>query len=232
MPEPEGLKRWKLDRIRRAETHIMGRVTYEQMAGYWPTSTDDYAAPMNEIPKTVFSKKLDEAAWAGSSVARGDLTDEIEALRRQPGGEIIAWGGANFAQSLSRARLVDEYVLVIKPVALGSGLPLFADLPGALRLDLIEAKTLRQHGAPHLPAERSLVSRVDRGGRGQQHSQLWHTYAIGGHGKANVVLPPRWSVGGGIFIRWWGGSVLIRSAAAGRIRPGCLAGRVRCRVCR
>jgi dihydrofolate reductase len=96
---------------------------------------------MNEIPKVVFSKTLEEATWAGSSIARGDLADEIATLRRQPGGEIIGWGGANFAQSLSRAGLVDEYVLVIQPVAFGSGLPLFADLPGALRLELIEAKT-------------------------------------------------------------------------------------------
>jgi dihydrofolate reductase len=119
----------------------MGRVTYEEMAGHWPTSTDDYAAPMNEIPKVVFSKTLDEATWAGSSIARGDLADEIATLRRQPGGEIIAWGGANFAQSLSRAGLVDEYVLVIQPVAFGNGLPLFADLPDALRLELIESRT-------------------------------------------------------------------------------------------
>jgi dihydrofolate reductase len=141
LPEPDELKRWKLDRIRRAGTHIMGRVTYEEMAGYWPRSSDDYAAPMNEIPKVVFSKTLGEATWAGSSIARGDLADEIAALRRQPGGEIIAWGGANLAQSLSRAGLVDEYALVIQPVAFGSGLPLFADLPDALRLELIDAKT-------------------------------------------------------------------------------------------
>ena len=95
---------------------------------------------MNQIPKVVFSKAFDEATWAGSSIARGDLADEIAALRRQPGGEIIAWGGANFAQSLSRAGLVDEDILVIQSVALGSGLPLFADLPNALRLELIEAR--------------------------------------------------------------------------------------------
>lgn len=88
----------------------MGRVTYEEMAAHWPTSSDDYAAPMNEIPKVVFSKTLDEATWAESSIARGDLADEIDTLRRRPGGEIIAWGGAGFAQSLSRAALVDEYV--------------------------------------------------------------------------------------------------------------------------
>jgi dihydrofolate reductase len=141
LSEPEELKRWKLDRIRRAGTHIMGRVTYEQMAAAWPTSTDDYAAPMNEIPKVVFSKTLVVATWAATSIARGELADEIAALRDQPGGEIIAWGGADFAQSLSRDRLIDEYVLVIKPLAYGGGLPIFRDLPDALQLNLIEART-------------------------------------------------------------------------------------------
>src|SRR5262249_56308025 len=92
LPEPEELTRWKLDRIRRAGTHIMGRVTYEEMAGHWPTSTDDYAAPMNEIPKVVFSKTITEAPWPESAIARGDLAEEIKALKDQPGGEIIAWG--------------------------------------------------------------------------------------------------------------------------------------------
>jgi dihydrofolate reductase len=141
LPEPEELKRWKLDRIRGAGTHIMGRVTYEQMAQAWPTSGDDYAGPMNEIPKVVFSKTLEEATWAGSSIARGELAAEMARLRDQPGGEIIAWGGAGFAQSLSRAGLIDEFVLVVKPVAYGGGLPIFRDLPEALQLDLVEART-------------------------------------------------------------------------------------------
>ena len=140
-PEPDQLKRWKLDRIRRAGTHIMGRVTYEEMAGHWPTSTDEYAAPMNEIPKVVFSNTLDKATWTKSSIARGDLPNEIATLQRQPGGEIIAWGGASFAQSLSRAGLVDEYVLVIHPAAFGGGLPMFRDLPEPLQLELLEAQT-------------------------------------------------------------------------------------------
>lgn len=148
--EPDPLKRWKLDRIRRAGTHIMGRVTYEEMAAYWPTSTDDYAAPMNQIPKVVFSNTLDQATWAKSSIARGDLADEIATLRRQSGGDIIAWGGASFAQSLSRAGLIDEYVLVIHPVAFGSGLPMFRDLPEALQLALVEAQTFEDGTVLHV----------------------------------------------------------------------------------
>ena len=93
LPEPDELKRWKRDRIRRAGTHIMGRVTYEEMAAAWPTSTDDYAAPMNEIPKVVFSKTLKEATWPNSTIAREDWPKRSACSKRQPGGEIIAWAG-------------------------------------------------------------------------------------------------------------------------------------------
>jgi dihydrofolate reductase len=149
-PEPDRLKRWKLDRIRRAGTHIMGRVTYEEMASYWPTSADEYAAPMNDIPKVVFSNTLQTATWAGSSIARGDLAEGVARLRSQSGGDIIAWGGAAFAQALSRAGLVDEYVMVILPVAFGGGLPMFRDLPEALQLDLVEAETFENGIALHV----------------------------------------------------------------------------------
>lgn len=141
LPEPDELKRWKLDRIRRAGTHIMGRVTYEEMAAAWPSSTDDYAAPMNEIPKVVFSHTLQEATWPESSIARGDIEAEIAALKRQPGGEITAWGGAGFAQALSKAGLIDEYAIVTQPVAFGGGKPIFRGLPDALHLRLVVAQT-------------------------------------------------------------------------------------------
>jgi dihydrofolate reductase len=159
-PEPDELKRWKLERIRRAGTHIMGRVTYEEMAAHWPTSTDDYAAPMNQIPKVVFSNTLDEATWTKSSIARGDIHDEIATLRRQPGGDIIAWGGASFAQSLSRAGLIDEYVLVIHPVAFGSGLPMFRDLPEALQLELLQAQTFDTGTVLHVYRRRPQSARA------------------------------------------------------------------------
>src|SRR4051794_9931043 len=71
--EDEAAKRWKLDLVWRAGAHLMGRVTYEEMAAVWPTSSSDYAAPMNEIPKVVFSKTLETADWPESRIARGDL---------------------------------------------------------------------------------------------------------------------------------------------------------------
>ena len=138
--EDRDVRAWKVASVRQAGTHIMGRVTYEAMAAYWPTATNDYAAPMNDIPKVVFSRTLPAAGWASSRIARGDLAGEIAALRNESGGDIFAHGGATFVQALSRLGLIDEYRLIIHPVALGNGLPLFRDLAGPLRLDLAEAR--------------------------------------------------------------------------------------------
>jgi dihydrofolate reductase len=124
---------WTLDTLEQAGTHIMGRATYEGMTAHWPTSTEVFAAPMNELPKVVFSRTLKKADWAGSRVVDGDLATEIARLRQEPGKDIVAHGGAGFARSLSRLRLVDEYRLLVHPVVLGSGLPMFAD-PMELRL--------------------------------------------------------------------------------------------------
>jgi len=149
--DPE-LKKRKLEWIRAAGMHAMGRVTYEEMAGYWPHSTDEYAAPMNEMPKVVFSASLERADWLGTRIAAGDLAEEISALRAEDGGDIIAWGGASFAQALSRRGLVDEYRLVINPVALGAGLPLFKDLAHPIQLRLVSAETFATGEALHVYA--------------------------------------------------------------------------------
>ncbi|WP_405064788.1 dihydrofolate reductase family protein [Kribbella sp. NBC_01510] len=103
------LKQWKLDRISKAGAHLMGRVTYEQMSSAWPQSDDPYAAPMNEIPKVVFSTTLrdSEASWPVSRVARGDLATEIAAVKAESGPDVIAWGGARFAGALAAADLID-----------------------------------------------------------------------------------------------------------------------------
>jgi dihydrofolate reductase len=140
-PEDPTLKERKLGWMHDVGLHIMGRNTYEEMAGHWPVSDDAYAAPMNEIPKVVFSRTLERAEWADSRIARGELAEEIAELKREPGKDMLAWGGAAFAQSLSRLELVDEYRLILQPVALGHGLPLFKDLTTPLRLELIDAQT-------------------------------------------------------------------------------------------
>jgi dihydrofolate reductase len=123
---------WEVS-LRKAGTHVMGRVLYGDMAAHWPHSDEPYAAPMNETPKVVFSSTLTETPWGETRIARGDVAEEVARLREEPGGPVLAHGGSRFAQSLSAARLVDEYQLVVHPQARGEGLPIFG-APLGLRL--------------------------------------------------------------------------------------------------
>ena len=141
VPEDAELVRWKIDRLAKAGAHLMGRTTYQEMAAYWPRSTEPYATAMNDIPKIVFSRTLTEASWPTTRIARGDLAAEIAALKQEPGGDVIAHGGASFAGALAARGLIDEYCLVIQPVAVGGGQALFAELSAPLRLELVDARS-------------------------------------------------------------------------------------------
>ena len=112
----------------------MGRNTYEEMAEFWPVSDHPIAAPMNEIPKVVFSQSLESPAWPTARIARGDTAAEIARLKNEPGGEILAHGGTQFARSLIRLGLVDEYRLWVLPAAVGQGAALFGDLASPVTL--------------------------------------------------------------------------------------------------
>ena len=164
-------KTWAVDVLWNAGLHIMGSRSFQDMAAWWPTSTDAFAAPMNQIPKAVFSRQgpailktietsasLEETrrqnagtrqaaapqpgaeSWAEAYVASGDLAEEIAKLKAQDGKPIIAHGGVRFARSLVARGLVDEFVLVVAPTALGKGLPLFSDLAAPMPLKLVNAK--------------------------------------------------------------------------------------------
>lgn len=140
-PEDDEIVAWKEASLREAGTHIMGRVSYEAMSEVWPTGTGVYADVMNEIPKVVFSKTLTRADWDESRIANGDLAEDIDRVKREPGGVIVAHGGAKFIGSLIRENLIDEYRLVIHPVVIGHGTSLFEALAEPLRLDIVEART-------------------------------------------------------------------------------------------
>jgi dihydrofolate reductase len=143
---------WSVAAVSVAGLIIMGRKTFELTAPYWPTATGPFAAPMNEIPKAVFSKKgfagilpgaeqsPAVASWAGARVFDGDLAGRIRELKDGPGKPIVAIGGAAFMQSLIKTGLIDEYYLAIHPVALGSGLPIFTSLASPLFLKLADVK--------------------------------------------------------------------------------------------
>ncbi len=142
-PDDDEFEDYFLTTLRQAGTHIMGRVTYQTMAETWPTSTDPVAAIMNDIPKVVFSETLQSADWPEARIARGDTAEEIARLKAEPGGEIVAHGGARFAQSLARLGLVDEYRLYVLPVAVGSGTPLFTDVGRPQGLCLLHSRVFQ-----------------------------------------------------------------------------------------
>jgi len=145
-------KAWVVEQAWDAGLIIMGRKSFEVMAPYWPTSTDPSAAPMNEIPKGVFTQKgfkgIDlgndqspaAASWTNAQVFDGDLAEEIKKLKAGEGKPITAIGGAGFMRSLIATGLVDEFRLVIHPVILGSGEPIFNGITIPLYLKLVDVK--------------------------------------------------------------------------------------------
>lgn len=119
---------------------LMGRVTYEEWAGYWPTSTDEpYASFINNIQKYVASTTLEQVEWQNSTLIKGDLADEIARLKSEPGKNIGVAGSPGLVRSLLRQDLLDELRLVVSPVVAGSGGRLFWTDGAAKRLELIES---------------------------------------------------------------------------------------------
>ena len=122
------------------DTILLGRVTYQMFANYWPTATtqEDKAADMlNLTPKIVFSKTLDRAPWGKwpeAKVVRTDAAEAVARLKAQPGKNMVVWGSISLVQSLMKADLIDQYQLVVCPVVLGGGTPLFGDATPKLEL--------------------------------------------------------------------------------------------------
>ncbi len=123
-----------------ADVHIMGRVAYQSMASYFPTAIDDpNADPLNAARKVVFSRTLEIADWADTTIARGDLGQEVDTLRRGGDGYIVVHGGISFWRSLARLDLIDEYSVTVVPYLAGEGPRLFEDTGKSRSLDLLSS---------------------------------------------------------------------------------------------
>jgi dihydrofolate reductase len=143
-PESEPIFR----RLReRSDTVLVGRVNYEGYLAYWPKVKDDPKASRNDIdisrwlddiPKIVFSRTLREVTWKHARLARGSAAEEVAALKRAPGKDIIIQNSTRLAQSLLAAGLVDELQIIVAPVVLGAGRALFSGLPRRIELGAAE----------------------------------------------------------------------------------------------
>ncbi len=117
----------------------MGSRSFQGMGAYWQTSADPFAPPMNQIPKAVFSRQGPAILGGMNTTAVLDAA-EIAKLKAQEGKPIIAHGGVSFARSLVTQGLVDQFALIVAPVALGKGLPLFSELAAPAPLKLMSSQ--------------------------------------------------------------------------------------------
>ncbi len=120
-----------------ADAVLFGRVTFEEMRGYWPHQTDDETGVseyLNRVSKYVVSSTMTDPQWEGSTVLSGE--DEVRRLKEEPGKDIVATGSIRLVHSLIAAGLVDEYRLFTYPVVVGRGARLFEDAENVPRLTL------------------------------------------------------------------------------------------------
>ena len=138
----EDQQRYKVDELSAADAILLGRVTYQIFAAFWPTAPGDegFADRMNDIPKYVVSRTLSTAEWNNTSIVR-DVPKEIPKLKDQPGGDIVIFGSSDLVNELMKHGLIDEIRLIVFPVVLGSGKRLFRDETDTSHLNLIGTRT-------------------------------------------------------------------------------------------
>jgi dihydrofolate reductase len=126
----------------------MGRAAYEGMAGALPTAGHPYTGIMNAARKVVFSRTLNTAEWANTTIAAGDTTEGIDKLRRGGDGHIVVRGGVGLWRLLMRLDLIDEFRLDLHPYVAGEGTRLSDDVPKSYRLDLVSQQRDRRAAVP------------------------------------------------------------------------------------
>jgi dihydrofolate reductase len=123
---------------------VFGRATYEMMANFWPTPQAFQMMPsvaegMNQSPKIVFSRTLDKASWSNTRLVKGDIATEMRKLKNEPGPGMAILGSGSIVAQLAQERLIDEFQIVVYPIALGNGKTMFDGIKE--RLPLIQTRT-------------------------------------------------------------------------------------------
>ena len=125
---------------------VFGRITYDLMAGYWPTpqaakNTPIVAERMNNLPKIVFSRTLDKATWSNTTLIKGDIVEAMRKLKAEPGPDMVIMGSGTIVAQFTDAHLIDEYQVVVNAIVLGDGRTMFGGLKDRVGLRLKEART-------------------------------------------------------------------------------------------
>lgn len=125
---------------------VFGRVTYDMMAGYWPSPAARQANPvvaerMNALPKIVFSRTLAKASWSNTTLVKGELLGAAKKLKAESGPDMAILGSGSIVAQLAGAGLIDDLQLVVNPLVLGQGKALFAGIEKPLSLKLTKSRT-------------------------------------------------------------------------------------------
>ena len=133
------------------DTILLGRKMSEDFLPYWNDVYDnkpndqehEFSKLMVETPKVIFSKTLDKTEWKNTSIANGDLVEEINKLKSKKGKDMIVYGGSNFVTNLIKENLIDEYILFVNPVAIDKGLTIFSLVGDQMKFELLESKSFK-----------------------------------------------------------------------------------------
>jgi len=139
------VKQYVTELTNTADTFLMGRATGEGMAVYWPTVASNpesreeekwMADTLNSSPKVIFSKTITHINWTNARVAN-DIVEEVKELKKEPGKDILIYGGASTVSFFIRENLIDEYHLFINPVIIGKGKTIYSTVKQYMKLQLI-----------------------------------------------------------------------------------------------
>ena len=127
---------------------LFGRVTYQMMAGFWPSpmaleNDPVMAKSMNESEKIVFSRTLEKAAWNNTTLINADVVEEVKKLKQMPGKDLVILGSGSLVSQLAQHGLIDEYQYMVYPVAIGDGTTIFKGISGKLNLKLTNTRALK-----------------------------------------------------------------------------------------
>lgn len=141
------VRSFSVNNLKNVDTILLGRNTAEGFIPTWggfanhpQDSNYKFAKRVTDIPKIVFSNKLKTNKWDNATILKGDLAEEMKILKKKKGKDIIVYGGYSFVSSLIQQRLIDEFYLLVNPVAVGSGEPIFNTLKSNLPLTLQKCK--------------------------------------------------------------------------------------------
>lgn len=139
---------YAVEMLKSGNTLLFGRVTYEMMASYWPTSNaiknDPIVAEgMNNADKIVFSRTLKKAAWNNTRLVKDNIEEEIRKMKQMTGKDMTLLGSGSILTQLAEQGLIDEYQIMVDPVVLGDGTPIFKNIKHKLDLKLTRTRTFK-----------------------------------------------------------------------------------------